>query len=293
MKTTISGQLLSGSKTLEETLGIIKSHGVRRIELWPNNFPVSAASVPHLANRYEGRDIPRTKALLAQYGIEAVCLSLDGEFNPIAQSPVDYVKSFFYALDVCVELKIGFLNHYCYHFALGPDADYLPYLKMLEPVVRRAEDLGVTLVLENEAHDATARPQRMREILQTVASDRFMTNYDATNYYHASQEGFPAGYDLLKPYIKYVHLKNGCLDTPACPIPESKGGPFSGSLEPGSIYYPPIPEGAVNIAGLAQRLATDGYTGYCTIEPHTSPAWADHYYRIELDYLRKLNLFQF
>jgi len=293
MKTAASGFLLADTHSLEDIVVALGRYGLRRIELWPQNIPVLDPAMPHLANRYEGRDVDAARETLANAGVEAVCLALDGAFNPLAGDPAEYVRSFLHALDVCTELGIGLLNHYCYNFALASDADYRPFLRMLAPVIEKAEALGVTLVLENEAHDATSSPQRMREIIEAADSPAFMTNFDVVNYYQASWEGFPSAYDLLKPYIRYVHLKGGCLAGPASTIADSVGGALTGSRAPGAIYYPPLPDGAVNIAGLADRLHADGYDGYCTIEPHTSVAWADHYFRIETDYLRRLGVFEF
>ena len=48
-------------------------------------------------------------------------------------------------------------------------------------------------------------------IMEHFQDEAFRTNLDAVNYFHASEEGFPAAYEILKPYIGYVHLKNACL----------------------------------------------------------------------------------
>ena len=53
------------------------------------------------------------------------------------------------------------------------------------------------------------------------------------------------------------------------------------------IYYPYASDGAVNIDGLLRRLEKDGYTGFCTMEPHTTPEKCLDFYREETAYLRE------
>ena len=84
-------------------------------------------------------------------------------------------------------------------------------------------------MLENEAHDATRRPELTAAIMEHFQDEAFRTNLDAVNYFHASEEGFPAAYEILKPYIGYVHLKNACLYREGAGQPrENEGAPMSG-----------------------------------------------------------------
>jgi sugar phosphate isomerase/epimerase len=150
-----------------------------------------------------------------------------------------------------------------------------------------AAEKGVTLVLENEAHDASGTAVGMLKILQAVGSPAFKTNFDATNYYQAGEEGFPRAYMRLREFIGYVHLKNGCVHDPVIHTDVGKGGTMP-RLGPGQyIHYCPLPEGAVNIEGLLEQLHRDGYDGFCTIEPHVPPDLVEQYYRIEVPYLRR------
>lgn len=290
MKIAASGQLLSEAYPLEEVLRVFTKFGLKWIELWPHNIAPIDTDRPHWPSRYEGRDLVEAKRLMDQYEISPMCLTVDGAFGSLWTDPDDYVANFLSTIDLAVEWGISRINHYCYNFALGVDADYRPFVDLLAPVISHAERVGVTLLLENEAHDATARPERMLEIMKSVDSPAFKTTYDATNYYQASAEPFPGAYEILKPYIGHVHIKNGNLAGAEVPIQDSLGGAFTGSIE-GSIYYAPLPDGAVNISGLLARLREDGYDGFATIEPHTTPAWAEHYYRVETDFLRKEGVF--
>ncbi|MCD8349968.1 MAG: hypothetical protein LUC93_05075 [Planctomycetaceae bacterium] len=45
---------------------------------------------------------------------------------------------------------------------------------------------------------------------------------------------------------------------------------MSGANASDSIYYVDASSGAVNIEAILRRMDADGYTGYCSLEPHTT-----------------------
>ena len=293
MNLAVSGQALAHTKSLEEILIILNRLGIESIELWPANIPLENAPIKGQGARYEGRSIAEAGKLLKAHGVSLACVSVSGAFDKeMVEDPDMYCSSLCYAIEVAGELGSTIVNHYCYHLAKDADADMSGLLKIWEPATKKAEDSKVTLVLENEAHDATRTPGGMLKILKSVDSEYFRTNYDACNYYHASQEGFPYAYDVLKDYIAYVHIKNACIYNPdAGHDEESKGAVFTGEHAPNDIYYPVISEGAVNIDAIMLRLKSDGYEGYCTFEPHTTPVNVERYWEADLTYLRSRGFF--
>lgn len=82
------------------------------------------------------------------------------------------------------------VNHYSDKIQPGtvPEIDRLH--RYFDAALKRAKELGVTLALENEAGDASRTPENMLAIMQAFGSPNFKTNFDATNYYHASCEAF-------------------------------------------------------------------------------------------------------
>ncbi len=295
MELAASGQVLGREEGLEAILGRLNRLGIGSVELWPVNIPVAGAPVKLQEFRYEGRSIEKAAELLKKYGVSVACVSVSGAFSAEMTEDIDlYCASLCHAIEVAGELGSSIVNHYCYHLALDADIDAaLDRLRRAwDPAIEKAHDCGITLALENEAHDATRTPDGMLKILKAIGSEHFRTNYDACNYYHASQEGFPYAYDLLKEYVAYVHIKNGCIYNPGAGHgSDSRGGVFTGEHAPDHIYYPGISEGAVNIDGLLRRLESDGYDGYCTLEPHTIPANVERYWQADLAYLHSRGYF--
>lgn len=192
-----------------------------------------------------GKHIREVARVCAGEGAKIHCVTLGSAFNPEAvKDPEGYVQLLMNALDAAKFLGAKVVNHYCYHINLSENHDYARMERYwLEPL-RHAREIGVRLALENEAHDGTRTPELMLDILRHFDDEYFLTNYDATNYFHASCEGYPAGYEILKPYLGYVHLKNGCLHRP---------GGKPARIQPGRAHVGPLCTGPDSVLPAARR----------------------------------------
>jgi len=280
----ISGQALGTTRTLAQILMLFRELDVRWIELWPSNLEGGVAP----RRGYEGKDVAKGKETLEEYGIGVACVTLSAASSEeVAEGGRAYLTALKTAVDVAEVLGAHFVNSYCDRWAPGHDADIGPFVQMLRPAADYAADRDVTLVLENEAHDASGTVEGMLRILEGVGSEAFKANFDPTNYYQASEEPFPYAYRRLKDYIGYVHLKNGCLHDPTAHSEVGRGGTMPNLEGDQHIHYCPIPEGAVNVEGLLTQLREDKYTGFCTLEPHVPSQLVEEYYQVEVSYLRR------
>ena len=228
-------------------------------------------------------------------GVHICCVTLGAGFSAeAAADPGRYAEYLLHAVDAAAELGAPVVNHYCGAVNPGTQPDFNVLEQYWRAPLERAGKLGIIMALENEAHDCTSTPEKMRRILEYFNHPNFKTNFDAVNYFHASCEGFPGAYKALRPFIGYVHLKNACLYDPQAGQPdENRGEPMSGLYAPAPIQYTPIPEGAVNIPALLTSLERDGeYTGVCTLEPHTTPEHVEEFYAKESAWLRSLGFFR-
>lgn len=285
MKLGISGQALGNVMNFKQIIAVGKALDIYDFEIWPCNTGDGAgyrpAAVKELARICDGE------------GVRVYCVTYDGAFDGGATRDAQlYSDKLMEALDAARELGAKAVNHYCYHISLG-ECNFSRMEQFWTRPLRHAEETGVKLALENEAHDATRTPEGMLSVLKHFDSPYFLTNYDATNYLHASCEGYPAGYEILKAHLGYVHLKNGCLYRADAKQPEyNRGAAMSGHYNPAPIQYCPLPDGAVNIPGLLTRLQEDGtYDGVCTLEPHTRPEHVQEFYTRESKWLRRLGFF--
>jgi sugar phosphate isomerase/epimerase len=284
----IAGYTLGKTHTLPQILSKFKQYEARWVELWPWNLEGGNPNLIAWEDRYEDRDINQCEQVLNEYGIGVACVTFPAAFSPeLVARPEEYLKALEKAIDAAKALNSKFVNSYCYHFALGQGVSIDPFVRLMQRAAKYAEESGVTLLLENEAHDATGTVSGMLKILDAVNSKACKTTFDPVNYYQANDEGYPDAYERLKKYIVYVHVKGGCLYNPGLHSEKAKGGTLTGRIQNGFIYYPPLPDSAVNTDRLLSRLTEDQYEGIVMIEPHVTPDLADEYYAIETKYLRK------
>lgn len=294
MKLAISGETLGSVMELDEILKLFKKYGVRAIEIWPENIPVMEGKSLIHKRLYANRDIKRAKEIIEANQMETACVCFGAGFDrELAENTKLFAEELERAVYVAEELGAKIVNHYCYYVCMNESFSEERMHAYYGRAVKAAERCGVTLTLENEAHDATKSPADMLRLVRTMNSPAFKTNYDATNYYQAGFEGFPYAYNLLKEEIAHVHIKNGCMYHPEHGhMEESLGGYMTGVFEGNSVYYPYAADGAVNIHGLLQRIAADGYGGYCSLEPHTAPELCEAYYKAETQYLYGTGYFE-
>ena len=281
MRLAISGQLLARSHSLAEIVDILRSLGVDAVELWPQNLP--GGDSPEEAQRYERKDIAGTRQLLRSCRMDVSCVTLGFHvLGGCREHGAAYgTEALNGAVEAAAALGAPIVN--CYLAGIATEL----FVAAVAPAAARAAERGVTIVLENEAHDDSGPAANMRAIADAVGSPGFGLQYDPCNYYHANEEPYPAAYEATRPHIRSVHLKGGCHYDPAARPRDHKGGTMRGS-EDRFIGYTFLPDGVVNADGVVRRLAADGYAGYVTLEPHVDPADALAYYEVEVPYVRGL-----
>ena len=280
MRLAVSGQLLSQTHTLSQIIDILQALDVDAIELWPRNVP--GGEGPEEEQRFEKKDVIGSRRLLDECGMSVACVTLGfGILRKCEEAGAAYgAEALKGAVDAAAALGAPIVN--CYLAGISPDL----FIAAAQPAAEYAGAAGVTIVLENEAHDDSGPPANVRAIVEAVGSPHFGTQYDPCNYYHANAEPYPAAYEAVKDYVRYVHLKGGCLYDPVARPQDKKGGTMRGSADC-FIGYTSIPDGVVNADGVLRRLARDGYTGYVTLEPHVNPEHALDYYQIDVPYVQE------
>jgi sugar phosphate isomerase/epimerase len=234
--------------------------GVDWVELW---HPAS----------FQAQGVPATLARLRAAGLRVACVSSGTELGREGDVSDDR-RVLLEALSLAHDTGAPLVNTYFGYRARRDDAEAVEaYRDALAPCLREAERLGVAICLENEfdgfGHDSagsdpTRRPEAFRTLLEAVDSPRFRVTFDPTNAYFAGVEPFPHAYDVLRPWIGYVHLKDGRR------LPDTGADPrWKRFHDEGRAYVTAaLGEGAVDWAGLLRRLRRDGYGGFLTLEPH-------------------------
>jgi sugar phosphate isomerase/epimerase len=168
------------------------------------------------------------------------------------------------------------------------------YAERLAPCLELAEQLNVTILLENEfdsaaldpaGTDITRRPEVVRELIEHVGSERFRTNFDPSNYNFAGVEPFPYAYEILRDVIAYVHVKDGHRLSELGPAHDEELWVRSRDFDR-PYGWCPVGEGAVNWDGLLRALVRDGYDGFIGLEPHCQHRHAEDAWRQSIEFVR-------
>ncbi len=291
MKLGLNCNTFSQSDKLESVLQLANEFGLKYLELWASNLEETDLSINKYA--FKGKDTSTALKLVKDHGLEICCVAFGGGLDRYFVNNSDvFVEEFKRAIDFAKESGAQVINHYIDEIYPYPNMNFDYLDQFLAEPLRYAEEMGIVLALENEAHDYTQTPQNMLELIKHYNSDNFKTNFDATNYYQAANEAFPFAYELLKDHIAYVHFKNGRrFEAEFCKDEQWVGGKLARENSNKRIYYVESSAGAVNINGLAHRLYEDGYQGYCCLEPHTSRQRAIDTIKKEVQYFKGMSIF--
>ena len=121
-------------------------------------------------------------------------------------------------------------------------------LERMGAFAREAEDSGITLLHENEKDIYGDVPSRCVDILTQIDSPALRAAWDAANFVQCGvTRPYTEGYDPLRPFIEYVHVKDALADSGQV-VPAGKG---DGELQE-----------------TISALRASGFEGFFSLEPH-------------------------
>jgi sugar phosphate isomerase/epimerase len=136
-----------------------------------------------------------------------------------------------------------------FSFFLPKDEDYDTYtdfvVEKLTRMVRYAEEHGVVLLHENESGIYGNSARRCKVLFEKIPSANFRAVFDFSNFVACEQDVMEA-YEMLKPYIEYIHVKDGIKGVGALPAGKGNG----------------------KVEEILRDLYKNGYDGYLSLEPH-------------------------
>jgi len=125
------------------------------------------------------------------------------------------------------------------------DEAYRVSQSSLKVLARKAEEVGVTIGVENVCNNFLLSPMEMARFIDELGSERIGAYLDVGNVL-ACRQGFPQHWvQILGKRVKRVHVKD--YDTRS-----------------GTVTYPP--QGDVNWPSVIRALRGTGYRGYLTAE---------------------------
>ena len=121
--------------------------------------------------------------------------------------------------------------------------------EVLDRVGRMAEEAAAwdsVLLHENEKGIYGDNAPRCKELLEAFYGPHFKAVFDFANFVQVGQQTLPA-YELLKPYVEYVHVKDAQWGT-------------------GAVV--PAGQGDGHVKDILTDLIGGGWKGFLSLEPH-------------------------
>ena len=119
-------------------------------------------------------------------------------------------------------------------------------MRRMEKLVDYAKQQDVVLLHENEKEIYGDIAPRCLKLMQRFYGEHFKAVFDFANFVQCGQETLEA-YEMLKPYIAYVHIKDARFE----------GGRVT-----------PAGWGDGQVKAILRNIKDSGYQGYLSLEPH-------------------------
>lgn len=239
---TLTGFADEISPELDEQLGTLTDESIYFVELrsvWNKN-------VLDLTDD----EIQKVGAAMSKRGIGVSSIG-----SPIGKVPIrgdfaQHLERFRRALNIAKVLEAPYVRVFSFFMPEGEDpAVYRDeVLERMGILAKEAEDAGVVLVHENEKEIYGDVPSRCLDILNQVDSPALRAAWDAANFVQCGVDHpFQEGYDSLRPYVEYVHVKDALA---------------------GSGTVVPAGEGDGEIRETISALRSSEFDGFFSLEPH-------------------------
>jgi len=233
------------SPDLDEQLDLLSGSGINLLDLrgvWNRNvLELTDAEVGKIADG------------LAQRGMRVSCVAtpvgkaaIDGDF---AQQQAALARG----VEIAQALGTTNLRIFSYYIPEGDDPAHHrdEVLRRLAALVEQGQAAGMTLLHENERGIYGDSPERCHDLHATIDSPHFLALWDPGNFASCGFRPYHESWELLRPYIGYVHVKD--YDRTAKRVVVAGAG---------DAEWPEC----------IRALREDGYDGIFSLEPHLAVA---------------------
>jgi sugar phosphate isomerase/epimerase len=167
---------------------------------------------------------------------------IDEDFDP-------HLERMRHAAEVARLLEAPYIRIFSFFLRPGahPDDHRDEVLHRMRALAEVAEEADVILLHENEKEIYGDVPQRCHDIVTSVDSPKLRLAWDPANFVQVGVRPFTEGYELLRPNVEYVQIKDA----------------HAGD---GSVVVAGAGDGEV--VETVHALRDDGFDGFFSLEPH-------------------------
>jgi sugar phosphate isomerase/epimerase len=245
MTVVLSGFADEISPDLDEQLAVLAAESISHLELrsvWSTNVAdLDDAQVASLRRELEDSGV-RVSAIGSPIGKIGIDAPLEPELERLRR-----------VADIASELGTTLVR--VFSFFIPPAQDPRLYrtrvMDRMAALAALAAERGLVLAHENEKEIYGDRPERCADIIASVASPALRATFDAANFVQCGVRPHSDAYDLLRPYLVYVQVKDALAAT-------------------GEVV--PAGQGDGQVGETLAALRDSGFEGYLSLEPHLASA---------------------
>ena len=225
---------------LDLQLAAIREWGLSHIELRAadgvNVSDFSTEKIKEVKNKLAGAGVS-----VSSIGSPIGKIGMEEDFAP-------HLEKLKRPLEVQKELGAPYLRMFSFYIPQGRAPEDFRE-EVLDRVGRMAEEAAAwdsVLLHENEKGIYGDNAPRCKELLEAFYGPHFKAVFDFANFVQEGQQTLPA-YELLKPYVEYVHVKDAQWGT-------------------GAVV--PAGQGDGHVKDILADLIGGGWKGFLSLEPH-------------------------
>jgi sugar phosphate isomerase/epimerase len=239
---TLTGFADEISPELGEQLDTLAQESIRSMELrsvWNTNvLDLTDEELRRVRSAVSGRGIS-----ISSIGSPIGKLPIAGPFGP-------HLKRFGRALRAADVMEAPYVRIFSFFIPEGREPAHYreEVLDRMGVLAEEAGNAGVTLLHENEKGIYGDVPARCEDILSSIDSPALRAAWDPANFVQCGvARPYTEGYEALRPYIEYVHVKDALAG--------------SGKVVPAGKGDGEIPE-------TLSALRASRFDGFFSLEPH-------------------------
>lgn len=225
---------------LDLQLAAIREWGLSHIELRAadgvNVSDFSTEKVKEVKNKLAGAGVS-----VSSIGSPIGKIGVEEDFAP-------HLEKLKRTLEIQKELGAPYLRMFSFYIPQGRAPEDFRE-EVLDRMGRMAEEAAAwdsVLLHENEKGIYGDNAPRCKELLEAFYGPHFKAVFDFANFVQVGQQTLPA-YELLKPYVEYVHVKDAQWGT-------------------GAVV--PAGQGDGHVKDILTDLIGGGWKGFLSLEPH-------------------------
>jgi len=197
--------------------------------------------------------IDRVRAVLAAHGLRVSSIA-----SPVGKIAVDAdlapeIDRLRRAIHVARVLGAPYIRIFSFYLPAGDDpADHRDeVIRRMTALADVGAESGLVLIHENEKGLYGDTPARCLDIIESVGSPHLAVAWDSANFVQVGVAPHDQGYELLRPHLVYVQIKDAIAAT-------------------GRVVAAGRGDG--QLRETIHALKEDGYEGFVSLEPHLGVA---------------------